>query len=178
MVRLVWRTVFPLKSGRDFAKRLLAVIAASILVAGMLAACSARKEPGGALCPVTFPNGSTPPGAAPADQYHGNGALWTVLWPEGIIPISEDGPGEIRADGSLAMKFPWWRGEGVRGELEIDGRRLDDKADPAYGEIPGGYGETGFQASAIVFSSPGCWEITGRVGDAALTFIQRVEVRD
>jgi len=30
------------------------------------------------------------------------------------------GPGEIRADGSLAMKTPFWRGEGAKGKLEIE----------------------------------------------------------
>ena len=39
---------------------------------------------------------------------------------------------------------------------------------------PGGYGETGFQASYVIFPTPGCWEVTGRVADASVTFVTRV----
>jgi hypothetical protein len=73
------------------------------------------------------------------------------------------------------MKFPWWRGPGVVGALAITGRRLGPQADksapPLQAEIPQGYGETGFQASALVFPTEGCWEVTGRAGEAALTFV-------
>jgi hypothetical protein len=74
------------------------------------------------------------------------------------------------------MKFPWWRGENVRGSLEITGLRLDGAAPPAFGDVSDGYGDTGFQASAIFFPTEGCWEITGSVGDAELTFVQYVRV--
>jgi hypothetical protein len=57
------------------------------------------------------------------------------------------------------MKFWWWRG--VDGELEITGRRLDANAPPMSASIPDGYGETGFQASALIFPTEGCWEVTG-----------------
>ena len=35
-------------------------------------------------------------------------------------------------------------------------------------------GDRGFQATYIIFPTPGCWEVTGRVGDAKVTFITRV----
>ena len=79
------------------------------------------------------------------------------------------GPGFVLRDGSLQMKFPWWRG--VQGELSIAGRRLDTTAPPLRADIPGGYGASGFQASALTFPTPGCWEVTGRVGSASLTFV-------
>jgi hypothetical protein len=41
-------------------------------------------------------------------------------------------------------------------------------------EVPSGYGDKGFQATALVFATPGCWEVTGRVGDAGLTFVTKV----
>ena len=82
------------------------------------------------------------------------------------------GPGFVLDDGSLAMKFPWWRG--VQGPLRIDGRRLDASAPPLRADIPSGYGERGFQATSLIFPVPGCWEVTGRVGNASLTFITRV----
>ena len=62
-----------------------------------------------------------------------------------------------------------------RGQLRIEGRRLDAPASPLRAHVPNGYGEIGFQATALVFSSPGCWEVTGRVGDASLTFVTKVE---
>ncbi|HLC03673.1 MAG TPA: hypothetical protein VJK02_11595 [Anaerolineales bacterium] len=72
------------------------------------------------------------------------------------------------------MKFPWWRGEGVVGKLEIKGRRLDGHAPPLRAEIPEGYGDTGFQSSSLIFPTAGCWEVTGHAGDAELTFVTRV----
>lgn len=78
-------------------------------------------------------------------------------------------------DGSLDMKFPWWRA--VRGRLTITGRRLDGPADPLRARVPEGYGETGFQASGIIFPSEGCWKITGRAGDAELTFVLEVRIK-
>jgi hypothetical protein len=160
---------------KRFQPSLLGTLAIFVVGATLISACSIlgpRAEVGG--CPVTAPNGSTPPGEHQSELNHGNGQLWTALWPEGTVVFRPNGPGEVRADGSLAMKFPWWRGDGVRGQLEIEGRLLDREGPDAYGEVPAGYGETGFQASGIVFSGVGCWEVTGRVGDAELTFVQRV----
>lgn len=145
-----------------------AILAAAMVLAG----CSAGPQ---AECPVTMPNGSLPPGeqAASAD-YLGNGRLWTVLWPQGRVVFEPGGPGEIRPDGSLAMKFPFWRGEGVVGELHIAGERLDGDAPAMMGEITEGYGESGFQATALVFPSAGCWQVTASVGDDMLTFTTQV----
>ena len=142
-----------------------------VLVLLFTAACTPPDAP---LCPVTAPNGSTPPNEQASDLYYGNGKIWTVLWPEGTVLFEEGGPGQMRSDGSLAMKFPWWRGDGVAGALQIEGKRLDGDAPPLQAEIPEGYGATGFQASLLTFSSEGCWQVTGRVGEAELTFITRV----
>jgi len=71
------------------------------------------------------------------------------------------------------MKFWWWRL--VKGRLTIEGRRLDNPAPPLHSIIPDGYGEIGFQASGLVFPTPGCWEVTGRIGDKSLTFVTLVE---
>jgi hypothetical protein len=38
-----------------------------------------------------------------------------------------------------------------------------------------GYRDIGFQPTYLVFPTPGCWEITGRVGTAKLTFVLFVE---
>ena len=51
------------------------------------------------------------------------------------------------------------------------GRRLDGDAPALEASIPDGYGNTGFQATGLSFPTPGCWEVTGRVGEASLTFV-------
>ena len=120
-------------------------------------------------CPLTTPNGSTPPNARPSPSHHGNGTLWVDLWSENKILIE---PKQVEVDGSIGVKFGWYRQ--ARGQLTIEGRRLDTPAPPLQADILEGYGESGFQASGILFPSEGCWEITGRVGDATLTFVTLV----
>lgn len=124
-------------------------------------------------CPVTEPNGSTPPGEDANRYHHGNGSIWVALWPSGTIVFEPEGPGaRSDLDGTLAMKFPWWRD--VEGRLEIQGRRLDAEAAPMWGEVSEGYGNTGVQVTGLVFPTEGCWEVTGRVGESSLTFVTRV----
>ncbi len=130
----------------------------------------------GPPCPVTVPNGSTPPGEQPSPDYYGNGQLWTVLWPAGKVIFEPGGPGTINADGSLGMKWGWWRG--VEGPLTIEGRRLDAPAPPLGHTIPNGYGASGFQAAGLIFPTEGCWEVTGKVGAAELTFVTLVVKQD
>jgi hypothetical protein len=145
------------------------VILALVLATGGVLGIRAENS---LSCPVTKPNGRTPPGERPDPNHHGNGALWTVLWPDGTVVISPVGAGSVLSDGSLEMKFPWWRA--VKGRLTINGRRLDASAPPLRAKIPEGYGDSGFQSSALIFPTPGCWEITGRVGTTTMTFVSRV----
>ena len=128
---------------------------------------ASQPEPVDEPCPVTRPNGRIPPGesALPGMRYLGNGALWTDLYPTPIRPRPED----VRKDGAIEIKVPWWRG--IAGRLRIEGRRLDASAPPLSAWIPGGYGRTGFQSTAITFPTAGCWQVTGRVGNASLTFV-------
>jgi hypothetical protein len=91
---------------------------------------------------------------------------------DGTVVFKPGGVGFVLSDGALSMKFGWERA--VRGPLRISGRRLDESAPPLRSHIPSGYGETGFQATALIFPTPGCWEVTGRVGDEILTFVTRV----
>jgi len=114
-------------------------------------------------CDVTVPHGST----------YGNGLLSVWLgWLDGTVVFKPGGAGFVFPDGSLAMKFGWERG--VRGSLMIGGHRLDAAAPPLRAHISAGYGDIGFQATALIFPTPGCWEVTGHVGSARLTFITRV----
>jgi hypothetical protein len=122
--------------------------------------------------PVTRPNGQAPPGETPKTAHHGNGTIWTTLWPEGTVVFEPDGPGQRSdLDGSLSMKWPWWR-EANGEPLRIEGRRLDAKAPPLGASIPDGYFD--FQATSLIFPTPGCWEVTGRAGEASLIFVTRV----
>jgi hypothetical protein len=120
-------------------------------------------------CPVTVPNGSLPPGVASGAAYLGNGGLWTSLWPHGLVLVPPD---DIGRDGWLGMKFPWWRGPGVRGHLHISGYEI------ASGESiraqTSGYGVTGFNATGIFFPTEGCYRVTGEADGTELTFVTLV----
>ena len=99
---------------------------------------------------------------------YGNDSLWVgSLWPHGVVIITSD---DVGPDGRFGMKFGWYRL--TSGYLTITGRRLDAPAPPAAGQtFPGGYGPTGFNASGVIFPTEGCWQVTGRVGRVALTFV-------
>lgn len=106
-----------------------------------------------------------PAGGLTFNYWYGNDALWVELAYAGHIVKP---PGE-----ELSEKFPWVRL--ARGDLTIEGRRLDGPAPPARASVPSGYGPSGFQASGIGFPAEGCWEITGKIAHQKLTFV--VEVR-
>jgi hypothetical protein len=137
--------------------------------AAQVAQTNSRSMP----CPVTVPNRNPPPGETPTPTHHGNNTLWTQLWPGGTVVFKPGGPGRVLEDGSLEMKWPWWRGE--RGLVALEGKRLDRTAPPLRARIPTGYGDIGFQPAALVFPTPGCWEVTGRLKEATLRFVVRVE---
>jgi hypothetical protein len=143
--------------------RWISVIACACLATTVLDAAVVIDPP---TCKVTRPNGLSP-------DLHGNALISTDLWPDGTIVFRPGGPGFVTADGALAMKWGWRRA--VRGPLRIEGRRLDESAPPLRASIPTGYGDVGFQSSALIFPTPGCWEVTGRVGTASLTFVTLVQ---
>jgi hypothetical protein len=157
----------------------------ALAAAGMLAACGGgsadRATNGGRAaspsvvhrfegraCRVTLPNGNTPPGESPSRNDHGNGVLWTLLWPDGKLMAT---PQFVR-DGSIRMKFPWWGGRGVNGRLKVTGHRLDRAARPLRATVRRGYTSAPrFWASRIIFPTEGCWKITGRTANARLSFV-------
>jgi hypothetical protein len=123
-------------------------------------------------CPATRPSAVGPAGVSPDDFFgwgasYGNGRLWVGgLWPDGVIAA---GPEFVQRDGSVGMKFGWWRA--VEGALRITGRRLDAPAPPLRADVPAGYGRVGFQASGVDFPTEGCWEVTGQLGATSLRFV-------
>jgi hypothetical protein len=143
-------------------------VLAGLLVSAALAATAPAAPEG--ICPLTLPNGRTPPGEQWAGMNHGNGKLWTAFWPHNLVIATRDVVGE---DGSIYTKWPWWRG--VRGRLTITGHRLDGQAPPLRADSSSsGYGPSGFLPTGIYFPAEGCWEVTGAVGNARLTFITLV----
>jgi hypothetical protein len=104
-----------------------------------------------------------------------NGNLYAAaFWSDATVMAGPRGVGFVLPDGSMAIKYPWFRAAGLTGKLTVTGRRLDAAAPPLNAEIPSGYGTTGFQATGLIFPTDGCWEITGKVGDTILTFVNRV----
>ena len=141
------------------------------------------QEHGTVPCPITSPNVNVVRNGAHFNYVvrngthfnYGNGELWTSLWPKGTVVFSARGPGIVNVDGSLSMKWPWYLERGIQGELEIQGRRLDAPSErPMSADFSPVLGDPGFHAGAITFPSEGCWEVTGRAGDASLTFVTRV----
>ena len=130
-------------------------------------------QPTPSNCPMTRPDGAGPPGELSSPGFHGSGALWTVLPPDGV-----DEGGERQPDGSISQKYPWWT-VGTTGQLTIQGRRLEAPASPLHAQVNSGTPETGFAevpdgrfwASSINFPTEGCWQITGTAGPASLTFV-------
>ena len=92
--------------------------------------------------------------------------------PDGEFVFKPGGSGFVTNDGALGIKFGWQRG--ISGRLTIEGRRIDAEAPPLRSEVNGGYGDIGFQASYVIFPTPGCWQVTGRVESANLSFVIRV----
>ena len=123
-------------------------------------------------CDVTEPNVGTAVEQTPTGFYGKRELSVSLAWPAGTVVFKPGGAGTVLPDGSLSMKFGWQRG--VPGVLTIDGRRLDAAAPPLRAHIPTGYGDIGFQATGLIFSTPGCWEVAGHVGNASLTFVTRV----
>lgn len=155
------------------------------LAAGAKPTTSAGAEPTSAplprpaalACPVTLPTTSVPPGVPPPPEpsYYGNGALWTAPWPQGRIVFEPGGPGFVLPDGSLGMKWPWI--PFVPGDLTVTGHRLDEAAPPLRSEHDGlATTQDGqqFFPTYLIFPTPGCWQVTGRVGAASLTFVALV----
>jgi hypothetical protein len=118
-------------------------------------------------CPVTPYSKQKPPDSHTAsftETWYGNDALWA-----GLAPIYK---GRWYA-GPKGVKVLWYRS--VSGPLTVEGRRLDAEAPELQADIPEGYGNSGYQASGLIFSSAGCWEVTGRVADQALHFVVEVD---
>lgn len=128
-------------------------------------------------CLVTIPNGAHTSAWPASDLDHGEGGLFTVLWPEGTVQIPRDG---VDADGIGWMKFVFQREGAAEGGLRLAGRRIGAETSDPRGsirsQIPDGYGTTGVQATSIGFPAGGCWEIIAASGTSQLRFRTWVEI--
>jgi hypothetical protein len=140
-----------------------------VLLGAILAAC---KTPP-AACPVTEPVWAKPPedtavsGPPEYGYYFVNEdrSIWASAWwtdqEEYNLFAGEEG-----------IKLGWFRPAGA--DLVIIGRRLDGESPPLEAHAPCCY-PTRFQASGLVFPTPGCWEISATAGERDMDFIVRVE---
>ena len=137
------------------------LLALVVSIQAAAAPSNASAPPPPRVCAVTQPNGGS--------DFHGNGGVSTALWTYGVVVADAR---FIQADGSVRMKWPWWRR--VHGPLRVTGQRLHRRAPPLRAEIAPGYGTIGLQPTSLIFPTDGCWRITGRVGRETLTFVTLV----
>ena len=136
--------------------------------------CSTTTPPPVALAPPptsgTGPDPALVFGAGPDTFLYGNDALIVALPIDGTLRPSD--PERGLAGG---VKFGWWRI--AHGDLVIATRRLDAAGPSLPADVPGGYGDRGFQATGLNFPGPGCWQVTGSVGGTELSFVVGVAAR-
>ena len=161
--------------------RFLLCVTAVSLVAVKSASYLSAQETRPDSCHVTMPNGIVAGSSERGEGSYGN-ALLSVgpfgLWPNGTVVFKPGGAGFQTKEGALGMKFGWTRG--MRGKINVTGRRIDADAPPLRFETnqKNDAQSTGFLASFLLFSTPGCWEVTAQVGDreeSKITFVTRVE---
>ena len=157
--------------------KIILIISALALVTG----CAENKpmtQRAAGLVQVTIPNGRSPatdnaPRAPVNDNArtggwnHGNDVLWINLnRPDGRWVVDQ-----VERDGSLRVKFGWWKG--YPGKFQVEGRRLDAAAPPLRCSVNNeALDETiGPIPSILWFPTEGYWEITGRLNGKSLTFV-------
>jgi hypothetical protein len=121
-------------------------------------------------CIVTTPGYSAPPGELAGSWYTDGSGIWTALARDGHVAVGRPGgAGRVLSDGSLEIKWPWWRE--VDGDLHVSGHLVQSSSAALLAFVPSGYGTSGFQATSLTFPEQGCWEITGSVGPKELTVV-------
>ncbi|HEX3703985.1 MAG TPA: hypothetical protein VHU82_11690 [Vicinamibacterales bacterium] len=155
------------------------ISSAAVLTLLATSVVSAPRAHGSALtCDVTVPNGVVAGSPNRDENSYGTSALSVGpfgLWPNGTVVFKPGGPGFLTPDAALVMKFGWTRG--VSGKLQVAGRRLDGDAGPLRLSLNSGYGDVGFQASYLIFPTPGCWEVHAQLAeraDSGITFVTKV----
>jgi hypothetical protein len=133
-----------------------------------------------ASCPITVPQ--DPPFVPPApydsmsykgEFWYGSDSLWTTIRQAGVweaLPHNPEG---------YTQKVFWWRDGYVWTEepepaLTVTGERLDAPAPPLHSsEATNAYASDIGSAMLVGVDMPtlGCWKITGKYGDAEVSFV-------
>ena len=123
-------------------------------------------------CPVTVQR-------IAAARFGDSAGLETILPVGGVIvaapPTSESllpdlsTTGDVRDDGSIGVKIPWWLGADATDRLRIKGRQIPSSPDRVQAEIS--KSPSDFQPTRVVFPRSGCYSVSGRAGPAELTFV-------
>ena len=118
-----------------------------------------------AECPVTLPTSRSSQGFT-----HGNGLLSSTVPLDGVVTGAHYEP-----DGSVSWKPGWRPANGFRfaGPLTVKGERLDAPSPPMR-VLAVRWGTGNSWRTASTFPSEGCWRITGRVDDIALSYVVKV----
>jgi hypothetical protein len=154
----------PTPTPRSTPTVLLTPIATAVSGAGTPIAAAPTVAPCAASTPTTEHLPApflTPVGRDPV------GVAWTgYRSPDRLIWVS-DLPTHAGGD----HKVLWLKPPGS--VLRVTGRRLDGAAPPMTVRIPEGYGGD-FQASAVGFPTPGCWEVEARADASRLRIVVAV----
>ena len=160
-----WRSV-------TFLFRLHLLLVVLLLV---VSACSSSQSASFEECPITPPLGGVPdevvdyqrpvPWVKEDAGWYGNSALWVSLPPDGVLPSLPSVDDPVLFD----TKFPWWRLSS--GMLEVRTAKVGVGEAFIERHVPDGYGEGGFVPSSLLFSSEGCWQVTGVVDGVELRFV-------
>ena len=135
-------------------------------ISGVVKSGSAQTPGQGATtCPVSKPVLAEAP-ADPNADLSGQG-LWYINANRSIWAVH----GRWIA-GVLGNKVLWIRPAGS--DFTVSGRRLSaGDVGGLRADLPCCY-RTGFQASRLYFSTPGCWEVTAKAGPSEFTFVTEV----
>ena len=133
-----------------------------------------------ANCPITVPQNPLFVPPAPYDSmgydgefWYGSDSLWTAVRENGIweaLPHNPEG---------YTQKVFWWRDGYVWTEepepaLTVTGERLDAPAPPLHASEATNASASDIGSAMLVgvdMPTLGCWKITGRYGDAELSFV-------
>ncbi len=130
-------------------------------------------------CPITTPSNPpfvppAPPAPAPrsaraGEFWFGTPALWTSLRPDGTwssLPYQ---------DGAYSQKVFWWsRDYDGKIPLSVSGKRIDGSAPPLRSSPATNAFAEDIGSSILVgveLPSAGCWEITGHLKRATISFV-------
>lgn len=148
-----------------------AALSAAALVLATIALVT--TQPAATDCMPTQPNHHRMPSSEmPAPNgWYGNDLVGTDLGTDGTVVFRPGGPGFVLRDGSLQMKFLWFK---APKPMTIRGRRLDGKPVALRSFLAPGHDKDNYQPSDLVFATPGCWEVTARIDGTELTFVTKV----